>query len=534
MSLLHPLNVNIGLPRADQTIPPQRVLVPPPAVVAQPLQALKVPHVPMGQPARTINPILSDTSPPPPPNIVDGIKQISIQQFATDATKQVISMNRKPADPTVAPNPDQLATQNKLTSLISTVRNLQGLPNGVVADPSAPIAPPLDPALYPNAPPAPTMTSIIEQMSKLIEAVSGLQPQSQGNPPGSTLIFPPGSFLPLSPTSASIPSTVVATTPARFRPGAPTQTIYEKFNISPISLGLGQYGVREMRKYIDAINAIEYQGQRLYRLNVSGSKDTMRENLLKFFDTHKDDARLYASPSSASSSSAAAPGGPVLTNAPPSPSIPTFLNVPATPPRPTLTQPPSAPVKPPGPPSTFQRKGTGVGAAKWQQFAPSYYLNVPKLGQGVLSISRERHGKLYKQTGFKNRKITQPFREALQTLLSTQRLPDLSELDPADRDYLYDILAIAQPPLAADALSERQKERIKATRAALKKYSNDQTVKSKLTTASQRLQVLLGEVRAGNRNSPAIAKEGNRILNQLVRHSIITRADAEKLQKLLV
>ena len=58
-------------------------------------------------------------------------------------------------------------------------------------------------------------------------------------------------------------------------------------------------------------------------------------------------------------------------------------------------------------------------------------------------------------TGFKNRKIThcQAFREALQTLLSTQRLPDLSDLDQESRDYLCDILAITQPPLAADALS---------------------------------------------------------------------------------
>jgi len=186
--------------------------------------------------------------------------------------------------------------------------------------------------------------------------------------------------------------------------------------------------------------------------------------------------------------------------------------------------------------------GTGVGnLEKWHPIIvrnPHYFIHTKKLGQGVLSISRQDpQGRMTKISGFKNREISKAFSEAIRELLQKQKLPDLSDLPQEERDYLLKILALITPEedqVTKESFSQNQKRRISEFKQELSRLRKERALKSKLGRAENRLKVLIGEASAGNTENPMIVAEGTKILNTFVKHGVISLDDARRLKQKLV
>src|SRR5690606_20461820 len=103
-----------------------------------------------------------------------------------------------------------------------------------------------------------------------------------------------------------------------------------------------------------------------------------------------------------------------------------------------------------------------------------------------------------------------------------------SEMDAGERDYLYSLLALADG--ARLSLADRQKQKLEAVKKQLKA---DRAGASRLRTQRKRLELLLGQVRAGNNNNKEIIREGSKILDSFVQHGVITREQAGELLKKL-
>src|SRR5690606_18221276 len=95
---------------------------------------------------------------------------------------------------------------------------------------------------------------------------------------------------------------------------------------------------------------------------------------------------------------------------------------------------------------------------------------------------------------------------------------------------LYDLLALAKPELDLNA---RQKERVTKAMAELKAYRSRESLKSKALRNGymDRLTLLVGQVRAGNKGNREIIAEGTRLLTALVKAGVITREEAQRVQK---
>ena len=179
-----------------------------------------------------------------------------------------------------------------------------------------------------------------------------------------------------------------------------------------------------------------------------------------------------------------------------------------------------------------QRLGSGLH--KWHPIPSkkpntNLYLNVPKMGQGVLSISRKtKNGRHVKLDQFKNRPINRPFQEVLKQLLRTRRLHDTADMKPEDCEYLYQILSIAEP----NDLTDRQRERVRKKEAELQAKLR-QRQKSTAETQWSRLQLLIGSAQIGNNNNAPMIKEGTKLISSLVRSGVLTIEEADKLRPML-
>jgi hypothetical protein len=137
----------------------------------------------------------------------------------------------------------------------------------------------------------------------------------------------------------------------------------------------------------------------------------------------------------------------------------------------------------------------------------------------------------------KNRAISDNFKEALLEVLKDKKLPDLSELDEAEKAYLYQILQLALPGDVIKSLSVKQQERIKATKEAVKHQVAQRNLKyrvaSRIQPMAERLKLLVGESMAGNNGNMEIVAEATSILNKLIKAGVMTREEALKVMKLL-
>jgi hypothetical protein len=174
----------------------------------------------------------------------------------------------------------------------------------------------------------------------------------------------------------------------------------------------------------------------------------------------------------------------------------------------------------------------------WTSIGQGLHLHTTKLGQGILSLSKmSKNGSLSKVASLKNRAISDNFKEALLEVLKDKKLPDLSELDEAEKAYLYQILQLALPGDVIKSLSVKQQERIKATKEAVKHQVAQRNLKyrvaSRIQPMAERLKLLVGESMAGNNGNMAIVAEATGILNKLIKAGVMTREEAVKVMKLL-
>jgi hypothetical protein len=158
----------------------------------------------------------------------------------------------------------------------------------------------------------------------------------------------------------------------------------------------------------------------------------------------------------------------------------------------------------------------------------------PKFGQGIFSISRKnkRNGTHEKVEGFPNRRVSKAFQDALLEILKKQRLTDLSELPEEEREYLYQLLALAEPEVVK-TLTEKQKERIKKTKADIKSYRAKSNMRVRGKEYLNRLTLLVGEALSGNRGNLEIISEGTRLLNTLIKGGVISKEEGQRIQKSL-
>jgi hypothetical protein len=185
--------------------------------------------------------------------------------------------------------------------------------------------------------------------------------------------------------------------------------------------------------------------------------------------------------------------------------------------------------------------GKGIGIpppSHWTSIGQGLHLHTTKLGQGILSLSKMgKNGSLSKVASLKNRAISDNFKEALLEVLKDKKLPDLSELDEAEKAYLYQILQLALPGDVIKSLSVKQQERIKATKEAVKHQVAQRNLKyrvaSRIQPMAERLKLLVGESMAGNNGNMEIVAEATGILNKLIKAGVMTREEALKVMKLL-
>lgn len=132
---------------------------------------------------------------------------------------------------------------------------------------------------------------------------------------------------------------------------------------------------------------------------------------------------------------------------------------------------------------------------------------------------------MMKVDGFKNSKVSEDLRLALAHILKHKTLPNLSDLNNADKEYLYRVMDLAKPAISIETISEKQAEKMRQSKIATKEIAS----KSKYRKMYGKLKLLVGESLAGNNNNPVLMKEATRILNSLVQNGILQLAEAEKI-----
>jgi hypothetical protein len=163
---------------------------------------------------------------------------------------------------------------------------------------------------------------------------------------------------------------------------------------------------------------------------------------------------------------------------------------------------------------------------KWFHIGNHHYIHQPKLGMGVLSLSKVNPstGARSKLASMPNHRISENFRTALLETLKNQKVADLSDLDQAERDYIYSILNVALPEEVLQNLTKKQRERVEDVRKAVKAKVKESNVRSQMLPKLERLELLVGEAMAGNHNNLLLQKESIGIVNALVKHGIISQA----------
>ena len=143
-------------------------------------------------------------------------------------------------------------------------------------------------------------------------------------------------------------------------------------------------------------------------------------------------------------------------------------------------------------------------------------------------------GSLVKIADFKNSKVSNDLKAALLSVLKKNKLGDLSELSPADRDYLFSIVALSSPEIVKGELSKKQEERLAASIRATRENREQKALKSRSQKQFSRLQLLVGESMAGNNNNDQIRKEARRLLNGLVQSGQLSLEEAQRINLSIV
>jgi hypothetical protein len=298
--------------------------------------------------------------------------------------------------------------------------------------------------------------------------------------------FPP---LPPSPTPLSLPLSLGPTLPTPKPKPDPVilqkaKRVFDTIGIDPVLLVPGGYTTDQLKRRVEYINnSIDTRNAPGRHIPISDNWYELEEGIRDYVRTHYDDP-YYTSGGA---------GG-------------------------------SGPVK----------KGKGISMAnKWHPFSRQFYIHYPKFGQGIFSISRKRkNGSHEKIEGFPNRRVSKAFQDALLEILKKQRLTDLSELPEEEREYLYQLLALAEPEVVK-SLTERQKDRIKKTKANIKSYKSKANMRVRGKEYLNRLTLLVGEAMAGNKNNLEIVSEGTKLLNTLIKGGIISKEEGQRIQKSL-
>jgi hypothetical protein len=152
-----------------------------------------------------------------------------------------------------------------------------------------------------------------------------------------------------------------------------------------------------------------------------------------------------------------------------------------------------------------------------------HVIDTVKFGKGILSIARvDKHGLRRKVVGFKNRPLSEAYKEALTHVLRTRKQPDLSDLTPEERDNYFKVIALSSLPV--DGMNTKH---IQALQEAKKENSGQQgkaNKEAKLKALKERLAMLVGQMNSGNDGNEEIIKEVKWILAQLVKWDLMTNA----------
>jgi len=179
---------------------------------------------------------------------------------------------------------------------------------------------------------------------------------------------------------------------------------------------------------------------------------------------------------------------------------------------------------------------SGLDPVKWLQISHHHFLNKPKFGKGIVSImksGKKPGAKPQKILFLPNRKVSDSMREILLLIFKNKALPDLSDLVPEDREYLYKILSLTEVPIDEE-VNRMQAKRVKDLKASLKESARENSMRASLKGATDRLTLLLGSVDAGNKANELVYREGTQILNRLLQHGYITREEARAYQQKLI
>lgn len=180
--------------------------------------------------------------------------------------------------------------------------------------------------------------------------------------------------------------------------------------------------------------------------------------------------------------------------------------------------------------SSSTTTGSGLHLSKWVPFG-SKFLHLPKLqSTNVVSISGKGLSGQMSKVAFKNTKVSSDLKDILIKLIHKNKLPDLSELSAEDKKYLFDILSLttSQDSMARMnlELSQKQNERMIASKQASSDVTKRRNLVNRSKRLASRLNILMGECRAGNQHNPKIESEVTRILNTLVTSGVISLAQA--------
>ena len=522
--------VTAGEVRPEDMIPPKPALKLEnitPFFQAPPVRPVTPPQVNPAPCPFPAAPIDHDTPPiPPSTNFAQATKAQAVGGFAGELVSQVLAMNRPPLVPAPKPNEEVVAAQKKLDDIVAELRRL-GAPVGPIAPSSASVSSGPVPSSALSAALEADLHMLTQQLHALLtNGASFAIPHPAAGAPYSA----PGSAM------SSIAPTIYASTPVATRPSSPMgasssssgtalpplNNIYQALQLDPDRFAQGNYNSSELDQLIQNAAATG-----LPILKSKAAVAEKRKRLKTFIDNFHNNPRF--APLTVVRINTGPPATPIQVAPIAFPNLNTPGSAPSSPAGPRrLTQPPT------GPSGSGLPSGLPSGSkGQWLPINHHHYINWPKLeGQELFSISRKAgDGKHVKINKFPNRKVSPALKEALVELLKTQRLPDFSDLPTDEREFLYNLLALTEPTALVEATSSRQKEKIAAIKAALKKYNAEQQLFYRLRRQQDRLNLLVGEAMAGNKHNPKLIKEATTIINSFVRHGVITLAQAQELQK---
>jgi hypothetical protein len=147
-------------------------------------------------------------------------------------------------------------------------------------------------------------------------------------------------------------------------------------------------------------------------------------------------------------------------------------------------------------------------------FPNGVFVDKAKYGKGLFSAHRysERRGILCKIPTVKNRQLTPELQQALETLINDQIIDD-GDLNEDDKQYLHNFIIRTRTPVRPT-----MKARVDKMVNERKSQSENKNISKRV----ERFKILLGEMRAGNRENPELIKEFKKISNYLMSKDVFT------------